>query len=206
MANKAVPRKRQAAKDQKIERGAKAGKVKRAKATAATNGATEDNVPANVTRDTVQHHAAKIFAQQAKVKEVAEELKTERSALSGLYKLAKEDGVNIDAIKAVAKMRKRDASEIRTEQRDIKRYLSVLAPNHAKQLDMFVGWGGKVSDPDAEGFAAYKNNEPATNNPYKVGSEDAQTWHDGWKRGETMTVQSMAPGAGPDNLPKPPLN
>lgn len=206
MANKAVPKRRAAAKAQKIERGTKAGKVKRGKA-AAANGAKEDALPAsNVTRETVQEYAAKIFAQQAKVTEVAEELKTERSELSALYKAAKNEGVNTGAIKAVATMRKRDPSEIRTEQRDIKRYLSVLAPNHAKQLDMFVGWGGKVSDPDAEGYAAYKNSEPVSNNPYRVGSEDAQTWEGGWMRGQVDNIKTMGPGAKPDDLPAPPLN
>lgn len=190
MANKAVPKARKERADKGKARG------KRAKAGTA-NGERKDMAPGNVTRGTVEEYASKIFAQQRRVTECAEELKTERAELSGLYKSAKNEGVNTDAIKAVGKMRKEDPSEIRTRQRDIRRYLSVLAPDHAKQLDMFVNWGGSVSDPDAEGFAAYKNSEPASNQPYTAGSEDAQKWDAGWHRGETQTIRGMAPGAKP---------
>lgn len=198
MAAKAEPKRRRAAKAAKDgaaqAKGAKAPRGKRAKAGTA-NGEREDMAPSNVTKATVEEHARKIFAQQARVTEAAEELKSIRADLSAYYKSAKGDGVNIDAIKSVGKMRKRDASEIRTEQRDIRRYLSVLAPSHAKQLDMFVNWGGAVSDPDAEGFAAFKNSEPVSNNPYQAGSEDAQKWDGGWHRGEEAVIRGMGSGA-----------
>lgn len=198
MANKATPRKR-AGKTAATDGNGKAADTTKAKSKRAKAGVVncqrDDSAPSNVTRGTVEEHASKIFTAQKVVTRISDELKTARADLSGYYKAAKNDGVNTEAIKTVGKMRKRDASEIRAEQRDVKRYLSILAPDTAKQLDMFVNWGGRISDPDAEGYAAYKNNEPISNNGYKAGSDDAAAWDAGWHRGEEQTIRGMAPGA-----------
>lgn len=48
-------------------------------------------------------------------------------------------------------------------------------------------------DAELQGQAAYRNNEPKSNNPYQPGTEDYVSWDTGWESAMAHTAHSMGP-------------
>lgn len=210
MAAKAEPKRRRAAKAGKSKDGdtatvkgkgskveTKAARGKRAKAGVA-NGERPAMASSNLTRETIEEYWADYCTKRKDEQKAAEALKTAKSKTSAVLKSAKDNGCPIDAFKEVYSMGKQDVSEIRLHQRDVKRVLSIARPDMAQQLDMFVDVeAAPPVDYDAQGYAAYKNNEPKSNDPAKPGSEESAQWNAGWDRAMNENIMTM----GPDKRP-----
>lgn len=204
---KAEPKKRRGRKPA-TTKAAKAADTKAAEPKAAraktgvVNGERQDAAPSSVKPETIEHHAAKIFTKRRELDKHTEEGGEIRAELSDARKKAKKDGVNLDVINDIYEMTKQDISVTRRREQDKRRYLSILKPETAKQLDMFVDTKLAAVDPDADGYAAYKNNEPQTNNPFRAGTGENQQWDGGWMRAQVENISTMGPngsaGSGDD--------
>ncbi|WP_319798303.1 hypothetical protein [Nitrobacter sp.] len=93
--------------------------------------------------------------------------------------------------------------------RNMNRILRVMGDPLGTQWNLFAVAGEEVDDKtgkpansamDAElqGQAAYRNNEPETNNPFQPGTEDYVAWDNGWRNAMKHTVMAMGPKTAPE--------
>lgn len=124
-----------------------------------------------------------------KAKEVYDQARgVHRSA----FKAAKDDGVNIDAVRLARKLDKLDLGVVATDYSDTGRVLRLMKSPLAEQLNLFADVAPPAPvNPVLAGEHAGKNNAPSDENPYSPGSEPFQMWHDGWLRGQTSIAQEM---------------
>ena len=109
-----------------------------------------------------------------------------KGKLQSIYKAAKDDGVDIDALKEVRKMDKGDHAEVELRYRNTGRYLRVLESKLAVQFELFpeVKQSASVSAWLA-GTRAGKSGVSIDENPHTPGSEVFEEWNGGWRNGQT---------------------
>jgi hypothetical protein len=120
-----------------------------------------------------------------------------KGRLQSIYKAAKDDGVDIDALKEVRKMDKGDHAEVELRYRNTGRYLRVLESKLAVQFELFpeVKQSAAVGAWLA-GSRAGKAGEPVENNPHTVGSAPFEEYDQGWRHGQQLLAKEKF-GASP---------
>lgn len=158
------------------------------KAAAKENAKAKKNT-GEVTDETVGMHVNLIKAAEENWREARDRAAELQGVLRNRFKVAKNDGVDIDALKLALRIAERSSGEVVAEQRSVGRYLRImgveLGHQWAFQFDE-PGEGRPKVDANLQGQHAGKNGEPAENNPFTPGTEDFTAWAEGWTTGQAM--------------------
>lgn len=114
------------------------------------------------------------------------------------YKQAKQDGCDTDAIRLLRKLHKQDQGVVTMMYSNVARVARIVgSPYGPEQLGLFDNMespaGSPKVDANLQGQMAGKQGEPRDNNPFSPGSDDYQTWDDGWMTGQKMIAEGMRP-------------
>lgn len=165
--------------------------------TLAKNAAKENAKGKNtgeVADETVGMHINLIKAAEVEWRELRDKASAAQGVLRNRYKVAKQDGVDVDALKLAFRINERASGEVISEQRNLGRYLKIMGSPLGTQWSLFEeeGEDGKPKvDPNLQGQHAGRNGEPAENNPFTPGSEQFTDWAEGWVAGQQMLAQGV---------------
>lgn len=158
-----------------------------------------------ISDEAMLRHIQLIQAAELEFDEARDAAAVKSGILRNRYKVAKNDGADIEALKLALKLAKRTSGEVVTEHRAVRRIILLMNLPIGHQFDLFKVGGddeaaaeGKPNGMDAElqGQAAYRNSEPIVNNPFTQGTEDYFNWSQGWRNAQNATAQSMRPDGG----------
>ena len=151
--------------------------------------------PGPVSDETVGMHVNLIKAAETNWQEARDRAAELQGVLRNRYKVAKNDGVEIDALKLAFKIAQRTSGEVVSEQRNVGRYLRIMGSPLGTQWSLFedsVTEDGRPKvDSNLQGQHAGRNGEPAENNPFTPGSADFVAWAEGWVVGQNMLAQGI---------------
>lgn len=134
-----------------------------------------------------------------------------RAGLAAAQKTAKTDLGSkewVESVKAAVKLKRAAAKgglgSIVSEHRKMGRVLRLLDTPLGVQYNLFAvpadvdAEPGKTSAMDAElqGDAAWRNNEPESNNPFQAGTENHVLWQQGFRTAMAVAANKMGPGNG----------
>ncbi len=178
-----------------IEKLAEAARKQNAK------GGSNSGVPDEV----LDRNLTLIEAAQVELDEKVKEVDELRGVLRNRYKVAKKDGCDNDAIRLYLKLKKRTTGEIVTEHRAVGRILRLRQDPLGTQWNLFAvadeegGEPSKTVTLDAElaGNAAWRNNEPESNNPWQPGTENHVLWQTGFRDAMATAARKMGNGGAP---------
>lgn len=173
-----------------IEKAAR-GKRKAAKAKPGPghNGEVPDEV--------IDRHIEAVNIKRLTMDKAKAELDQKKGEFRAALKLAKEDGVNIDALRWAHDLSKQDSAEVLQRVHDTGRILKRMNVPLGYQFGLFGEVEApKMTNPVLAGQAAGKSGAPRTENPHPPGSDDFQLWDDAWLSEQTKIAQAMAPDAG----------
>lgn len=119
-----------------------------------------------------------------------------KGELAALYRAAKEDGVNIDALKDAREKDASDHNQVAINHNDVGRYLRLKKSPLAVQLNLF----GEVDLPPPisaalAGAQAGRNAEPPENNPHTPGTDEFEAWAQAHAGAIEETRDSFSRGA-----------
>lgn len=134
---------------------------------------------------------------------VADELKSARGVYRSALKAAKKIGVNqAMLIQAMQIVTVQDEAEVTMDFRDLGRYLRYLNSPIGAQFGLFDDGQVEVSadarsehdqwEANDQGYRAAQAGTPIDQNPWPPGSEIAQMWSLGWKRGKKVVDDVLA--------------
>lgn len=134
---------------------------------------------------------------------VADELKSARGVYRSALKAAKKIGVNqAMLIQAMQIVTVQDEAEVTMDFRDLGRYLRYLNSPIGAQFGLFDDGQVEVSadarsehdqwEANEQGYRAAQAGTPIDQNPWPPGSEIAQMWSLGWKRGKKVVDDVLA--------------
>lgn len=162
------------------------------------NAAKKANAKTNtgeVADETVGMHINLIKAAEVEWRDLRDKASTAQGVLRNRYKVAKQDGVDVDSLKLAFRIAERASGEVISEQRNVGRYLKIMGSPLGTQWSLFEeeGENGKPKvDANLQGQHAGRNGEPAENNPFTPGTEEFTTWAEGWVNGQQMLGEGMA--------------
>lgn len=156
-----------------------------------------------VSDEAMLRHIELIQAAELEYDEARDVTAQRSGVLRNRYKVAKNDGVDIEALKLALKLAKRTSGEVVTEHRNVGRIIRLMNLPIGHQFDLFKVAGddeaeeaGKPSAMDAElqGQHAYSNSEPLTNNPFHPAqdTERYNDWRSGWINAQNANARTMA--------------
>lgn len=167
---------------------------------AAKENAKSTKNTGEVTDETVGMHVNLIKAAEANWREARDRAAELQGVLRNRYKVAKNDGVDVDALKLAFKITERASGEIVAEQRNIGRYLKIMGSPLGTQWSLFedsvTQEGRPKVDANLQGQHAGRNGEPAENNPFTPGSDDFAAWADGWTNGQAILAGGIGKSGG----------
>lgn len=150
-----------------------------------------------VSDETIGMHIGLIKDAEAKWRKLRDEATQAQGVLRNRYKVAKNDGVDVDSLKLAFRIAERVSGEVISEQRNVGRYLRIMGAPIGTQWSLFddvddgdTGAGPKV-DPNLQGQHAGRNGEPAENNPFTPGTEPFTEWAAGWVNGQEMLASGV---------------
>lgn len=158
-----------------------------------------------VSDEALLRHIDLIKAAEAEYDEARDETSKRSGVLRNRYKVAKEDGVDIESLKLALKLAKRTSGEVVTEHRNVGRYIRLMSLPIGTQFGLFEvpadkeaegADRGPAMDAELQGQASYRNSEPRENNPFQPGTQEHVDWGQGWNNAQTHTAMSMKPGNG----------
>lgn len=152
--------------------------------------------PGPVSDETVGMHVNLIKAAETNWQEARDRAAELQGVLRNRYKVAKNDGVDIDALKLAFKIAQRTSGEVVSEQRNVGRYLRIMGAPLGTQWTLFpedepANGAGPTVDANLQGQHAGRNGEPGENNPFTPGSDDFQAWAEGWVVGQNMLAKGI---------------
>lgn len=160
--------------------------------------AAKENAKANkgeVSDETVGMHINLIKAAEIEWRKLRDQATTAQGVLRNRYKVAKQDGVDVDSLKMAFRIAERATGEVISEQRNLARYLKIMGSPLGYQWSLFEeesdGEGGPKVDPNLQGQHAGRNGEPAENNPFTPGTEPFTEWAAGWVNGQEMLASGV---------------
>lgn len=136
-----------------------------------------------------------------------QEARDKAAELQGVYrnrlKVAKGDGMDVDALKLAFKIKARPAGEFVSEHRSVGRYLRLMAAPVGTQFGLFdfldEKADGAPKDLEAEatlaGEHAGLNSEPRSNNPHDPGSTKWFNWNNGHQVGTDKLAGNLHTGS-----------
>lgn len=160
---------------------------KRATKAAAANAKAGHN-SGEVPDEVIQRHWASIDTAEATWRRDRDRATSSAGVLRNRYKVAKSDGVDIDAMKKAREISERSVAEAASEHRNVGRYLRLRgAPIADRQLRLFSFLDDGVApalEPMLAGEQAGREGASADGNPHKPGSEAFDLYHRGWLAGQ----------------------
>src|SRR5262245_44105337 len=136
--------------------------------------------------------ANELVAEQIEIDALMEKVAEVRGRISSIKKVAEKCGADWDVIKLYAKYAKRvrlgEMGEIVTEFRRLGALMRLMGSPLHTQLGLFIeepqeGAPGSAKpgmDAELQGQAAWRNDEPRTNNPFQPGTEKFVAWDTGY--------------------------
>jgi ribosome modulation factor len=148
--------------------------------------------------EVIARHLKAIKAKLKAMDPILEELNEARGVYRNARKLAKKEGVNLDALDIILKLENVDMGKVQVDHADAGRYLRILESPLATQLDLFQNMQVVAPEVDArlQGRQAGGNAEPAENNPFTPGSEQFQQWAEGWAEGQNDNAEAFKTAQG----------
>jgi hypothetical protein len=147
-----------------------------------------------VPREVYQRHLGLIEAARNVSKAADLAAKKKRSALSNVYKAAKSDGCNVDAIKHAMELDEGNHIEAVNDAAECGYILDVMGSQLHKQFGLFAN----IDRPEPvsaylAGMNAGRAGGPAEDNPYsdRPGSEEFVQWATGWAAGQSENHDSL---------------
>lgn len=172
---------------EKLARGKK--KAAKAKPGPGHNGEVPDEV--------IDRHLEAVNIKRVAMDKAKLEHDQKKGEFRAALKLAKEDGVNIDALRWSHDLSKQDSAEVLQLVHDTGRMLKRMNVPLGTQFGLFSDVEApKLVNPVLAGQASGKAGAPRTENPHAPGSDDFQLWDDAWLAEQTKIAQSMGPDAG----------
>lgn len=168
----------------------KAAKQRRAKAVGpGHNGGPNGS---NVSDELYRRYLDKIAVAEAAYDRAHERAKSLKGELRSVYSAAKDDGLNIDAVKEARAKHKLDHTTVAQDFKDVGRVLRIMKSPLATQLSLFdtPQWSPETEAKMA-GTLAGRNAEPVDNNPHTPGTPEFNSWRAGWDDGQQENRQSL---------------
>lgn len=190
MAERARAKKKATAKKKAPMKGDKAPKAKGPrKARKGDNSGAMHAVP----DETIERHLKTIRAKLKAMEPILDDLNEARGVYRNARKLAKKEGVNLDAVDIILNLENLDQGKVLVDHADAGRYLRIMESPLATQLELFQNLEPPAPEVDArlQGRQAGGNAEPAENNPHKPGSEQFQAWAEGWAEGQNDNAEAF---------------
>lgn len=158
-----------------------------------------------ITDDELKRQIQKIAEAKADVDKQQAVLDKAKGVLRNAYKVAKDRGAPTDEIRDYFAMKRLSEGEVVTSHRNMGRILRVMNDPLGTQYNLFAEPAAEGEEPgkptvgamDAElqGQAAYRNNEPTSNNPFQPGTDNYVAWDTGWHNAMKHTVMAMGPNS-----------
>lgn len=157
-----------------------------------------------ISDEALARHIDLIQAAELEYDEARDATAVKSGILRNRYKVAKNDGADIEALKLALKLAKRTSGEVVTEHRNVGRIIRLMNLPIGHQFNLFsvpedeaAEAAGKPNAMDAElqGQAAYRNSEPVINNPFQPGTQEHVDWRQGWNNAQTATARNMGGAA-----------
>jgi len=127
---------------------------------------------------------------------------SENGVLRNIVKRHKAAGVNIPALMATCKARKREPMEVVAELREQIRYMSLRNIPVARET-LFDGWTPRVSEKSRDeediwtaedsGYRAGRHGVDISENPYSPGIELHAAWLKWWQKGQAAIARELGP-------------
>ena len=188
MAERARAPKNGDATNEEIEKAAR-GKAAKAKPGPGHNGEVPDEV--------IERHLEEVNTKRLAMDKAKLEHDQKKGEFRAALKLAKEDGVNVDALRWAHDLSKQDSAEVLRRVHDTGRMLKLMKVPLGTQFSLFSDVEApKLVNPVLAGQAAGKSGAPRTENPHPPGSNEFQLWDDAWLAEQTKIAQRMGPESG----------
>lgn len=129
-----------------------------------------------------------------------QEARDKAAELQGVYrnrlKVAKGDGMDVDALKLAFKIKRRQMGEVVSEQRSVGRYLKLMGSPLGTQWSLFdqPDEDGAKLDATARGEQAGREGADRDSNPYTPGTPDWFAYNNGWQTGQDAIASTLGRG------------
>jgi hypothetical protein len=146
----------------------------------------------NVSDELYRRYLDKINTAEAAYDRAHERAKSLKGELRSIYSAAKDDGLNIDAVKEARAKHKLDHTTVAQDFKDVGRVLRIMKSPLATQLSLFDApqWPPEVEAKIA-GTMAGRNAEPVDNNPHNPGTAEFNSWRAGWDDGQQENREKL---------------
>jgi len=149
-----------------------------------SNGKANSRGLGGVPDEVYQRWMKRIELAQTAVDRAQKPLKSKKGELSAIYKAAKADGVNVDAVKTAFKKHKLDHLQVAMDYRDTGRVLRLMESPLAVQMSLFGNQLPDLVNVALEGKLAGELGVDVNQCPYKPGTEEFVAYHDAWGKGQ----------------------
>lgn len=159
-----------------------------------------------ISDEAMLRHIQLIQAAELEYDEARDATAQKSGILRNRYKVAKNDGVDTEALKLALKLAKRSSGEVVTEHRAVRRIILLMNLPIGHQFDLFrvAGDDEGSSEPKSEksieaeatlaGEHAGLNSEPRENNPHTAGTTAWFNWNNGHQIGTDKLAGNLHTG------------
>lgn len=158
-----------------------------------------------ISDEALDRHIRMIKAAEGEWREARDKAAELQGVLRNRYKVAKNDGVDVEAMKLAFRIAERPASEFVAEHRNLGRYLRLMAAPVGTQFGLFDfldartdAAPGDEQSMEAEatlaGEHAGLNSEPKENNPHVAGTAPWFAWNNGHQVGADKLADNLHTG------------
>ncbi len=152
-----------------------------------------------VADETVGMHINLIKAAELEWRELRDKASAAQGVLRNRYKVAKQDGVDVDSLKLAFRINERSSGEVISEQRNVGRYLKIMGSPLGTQWNLFEDTqdeGVQKLDAKAAGEQGGREGVDRDSNPYQPGTELWFEWNNGWQVGQDAIASTLGRGNG----------
>lgn len=154
-----------------------------------------------VSDETVQMHVNLIREAKENWKKARDAATQAQGVLRNRRKVAKTDGVDMDALDDAFAIEAAGTGPTMSKQRNVGRYLRIMNVEVGHQWTLFDNVDDEAVqqlDATAAGEQAGVNGEPKENNPHTNGTELWFQWNNGWQVGADKLTDSFRSGRAPE--------
>jgi hypothetical protein len=191
MAERAKAKKKAASKKRAVPKGATGSRGKVAKTAKAASGRGDNSGDHAVPDEVYQRHLRAIERTASAMDKAKEAYDQTRGEHRAAYKVAKDDGCDIEAIKLARKLDETDHGIVVVTYSNTGRILQLMRSPLAIQMDLFADMAPVVKKMEDEGVDqalagahAFSNEEPIDNNPHIPGTMKFGQWEAGYLRAQ----------------------